>query len=97
MSQATDNLGETISDSSRDTTRPSPALLILLILPLFGIFVALLMLALETRQPARNRAQHSRRRLRAAWSISRRPTLSYRCWMESHWSRRRIMPGVRYF
>jgi len=31
---------------------PSPTLLILLILPLFGIFVALLMLALETRQPA---------------------------------------------
>ena len=29
---------------------PSPALLILLILPLFGIFVALLTLALETRQ-----------------------------------------------
>ena len=53
MSQATDNLGETISDSSRDTARPSPTLLILLILPLFGIFVALLMLAFETRrQPA---------------------------------------------
>jgi len=53
MSQATDNLGETISDSSRDTSHPSPALLILLILPLFGIFVALLMLAFETRrQPA---------------------------------------------
>jgi len=29
---------------------PSPALLILLVLPLFGIFVALLTLALETRQ-----------------------------------------------
>ena len=32
------------------SARPSPTLLILLILPLFGIFVALLMLALETRQ-----------------------------------------------
>ena len=31
-------------------TKPSPTLLILLILPLFGIFVALLTLALETRQ-----------------------------------------------
>jgi len=35
---------------SRTTRSPAPALLILLILPLFGIFVALLMLALETRQ-----------------------------------------------
>lgn len=53
MSQATDNLGETISDSSRDTSRPSPTILILLIIPLFGIFVALLMLALDTpQQPA---------------------------------------------
>ena len=50
MSQATNNLGDTITDSSRDTVRPSPTLLILLIIPLFGIFVALLMLALETRQ-----------------------------------------------
>ncbi|MCY3865173.1 MAG: TlpA disulfide reductase family protein [Chloroflexi bacterium] len=35
---------------SEESKRPSPALLILLILPLFGIFVALLTLALETRQ-----------------------------------------------
>ncbi len=33
-------------------THPSPALLILLSLPLFGIFAALLMLAIETRKPA---------------------------------------------
>ncbi len=39
--------------SSRRTRGPSPTLLILLILPLFGIFVALLMLALESgRRPA---------------------------------------------
>ena len=31
--------------------RPSPAALILLILPLFGIFAALMMLALDTRKP----------------------------------------------
>lgn len=37
--------------SSEASKGPSSALLILLILPLFGIFVALLMLALETRQP----------------------------------------------
>ena len=36
------------ADSDR---HPSPNRLILLILPLFGIFIALLMLALETRQP----------------------------------------------
>ncbi|MYE27062.1 MAG: TlpA family protein disulfide reductase [Chloroflexi bacterium] len=36
--------------------KPSPTLLVLLIIPLFGIFVALLMLALETRQqPAATR------------------------------------------
>ncbi len=35
---------------SQRTRSPSPTLLILLIIPLFGIFVALLMLALETRQ-----------------------------------------------
>ena len=35
---------------SQPTHSPSPTLLILLILPLFGIFVALLMLALETRR-----------------------------------------------
>ncbi|MCY3832230.1 MAG: TlpA disulfide reductase family protein [Chloroflexi bacterium] len=39
-----------MNTSSRDAARPAPALLILLILPLFGIFVALLMLAFETRQ-----------------------------------------------
>ena len=38
------------SDGSAVRKHPSPALLILLILPLFGIFVALLTLALETRQ-----------------------------------------------
>lgn len=39
--------------STQTTSAPSPTLLILLILPLFGIFVALLMIALETRtQPA---------------------------------------------
>lgn len=39
---------------SQEARRPSATLLILLILPLFGIFVALLMLALDTRptQPA---------------------------------------------
>ena len=36
--------------TSKLDRHPSPALLILLILPLFGIFIALLMLALETRQ-----------------------------------------------
>lgn len=35
--------------TSRTARGPSPTLLVLLILPLFGIFVALLMLALETR------------------------------------------------
>lgn len=38
--------------SSRDARWPSPTTLILLILPLFGIFVALLMLALDDRAPA---------------------------------------------
>ncbi|MYD09915.1 MAG: TlpA family protein disulfide reductase [Chloroflexi bacterium] len=37
------------AETKRST--PSPTLLILLILPLFGIFVALLMLALDTRAP----------------------------------------------
>lgn len=37
--------------SSVSKHSPSPTLLILLILPLFGIFVALLMLALDTRAP----------------------------------------------
>ena len=37
---------------SQDTRGPSPTLLILLILPLFGIFAALVMLALDTRPPA---------------------------------------------
>ena len=37
--------------TSKPDRGPSPTLLILLILPLFGIFIALLMLALETRQP----------------------------------------------
>ena len=50
MSQATDSPGESTTDASPDAAHPSPAILILLILPLFGIFVALLMLALETRQ-----------------------------------------------
>jgi thiol-disulfide isomerase/thioredoxin len=36
--------------NERTKAHPSPTLLILLILPLFGIFVALLTLALETRQ-----------------------------------------------
>ena len=36
--------------TSKLDRHPSPALLILLILPLFGIFIALLMLALETRR-----------------------------------------------
>ena len=36
--------------TSKPDRGPSPTLLILLILPLFGIFIALLMLALETRQ-----------------------------------------------
>ncbi len=36
--------------TSKPGRHPSPTLLILLILPLFGIFIALLMLALETRQ-----------------------------------------------
>lgn len=36
--------------SSQATRSPAPTLLVLLILPLFGIFIALLMLALETRQ-----------------------------------------------
>ncbi len=35
---------------SQATRSPAPTLLVLLILPLFGIFIALLMLALETRQ-----------------------------------------------
>ncbi len=35
---------------AQTTRSPSPTLLVLLILPLFGIFVALLMLALETRR-----------------------------------------------
>lgn len=38
--------------SSMTKYSPSPTYLILLILPLFGIFIALLMLALETRQQA---------------------------------------------
>ena len=38
------------SDGSAVRKHPSPGQLILLILPLFGIFIALLMLALETRQ-----------------------------------------------
>ena len=39
------------ADSKKEKDGPSPTLLILLILPLFGIFAALTMLALETRQP----------------------------------------------
>ncbi|MDE2749260.1 MAG: TlpA disulfide reductase family protein [Chloroflexota bacterium] len=52
MSEDNDKLAEITADSSegKDRANPSPTLLILLILPLFGIFVALLMLALETRQ-----------------------------------------------
>ena len=37
--------------SVEEARGPSPTLIILLILPLFGIFAALTMLALETRQP----------------------------------------------
>ena len=50
MDITSDELAETVRDSPSDNSRPSPTLLILLILPLFGIFVALLTLALETRQ-----------------------------------------------
>ena len=35
---------------AKEARSPSPTLLVLLILPLFGIFIALLMIALETRQ-----------------------------------------------
>lgn len=50
MDLTSDKLDETERHSPSNNSRPSPALLILIILPLFGIFVALLTLALETRQ-----------------------------------------------
>ena len=48
-------MDETLNSDSRHTPRgayqgrPSPTLLVLIIMPLFGIFVALLMLVIETR------------------------------------------------
>ena len=50
MDLTSDKPDETGSGSPSGNSRPSPALLILLILPLFGIFVAMLTLALESRQ-----------------------------------------------
>ncbi len=46
----TDKLAEIVKNSPNDKSQPSPALLVLLILPLFGIFFALLMIALESGQ-----------------------------------------------
>ena len=51
MDTFTDDHANDSSSELNESNGPSPTLLILLILPLFGIFVALLMLALETRPP----------------------------------------------
>ena len=49
MDTFTHEHGNDANSELKENDGPSPTLLVLLILPLFGIFVALLMLALETR------------------------------------------------
>ncbi len=51
MDALIDKLDADATTASKSEVRPSPAALIVLILPLFGIFAALMMLALDTRKP----------------------------------------------
>ncbi len=51
MDALVDELEADATTASKAEGRPSPAALILLILPLFGIFAALVMLALDARAP----------------------------------------------
>ncbi len=50
MDTLSDTLDAEATTESKEVVQPSPALLVLLLLPLFGIFAALLMIALETGQ-----------------------------------------------
>ncbi len=51
MDSFADDHGNDANSELKENGGPSPTLLILLILPLFGIFVALMTLALDTRAP----------------------------------------------
>ncbi len=51
MQGQTEEFGADTATALKENWRPSPAALILLIIPLFGVFAALMMLVLDKRQP----------------------------------------------